>query len=604
MSVSDLVNRLKDPSLTWNIALSFGGKYIRKQAVSTSNPQILHICDDIICFPIRFSEYFYWHDGNGNLVSRIFPNHQEAWDHVNETNPNTSAPYNGATDIFIGYAGYWGYIDLTDGSTKARVYIGKRNYPELQILIFNTGTITIRVNDPPTGFGLSRYTTGTPGTGYVDLGQNQYVVYYKTTTPDIDATNKVFAQSPLGSSKRYSSELYIRYKGTLDLGFNLYTGIKSKTDMLLDMSLIPIINGAGIVRGSINTGGYRFSDPKFDVYADDPYATTWRGGYELLHVITGWAEDENGNVKFIIISAQPRKTNTKVEEQSNQYIGLLYDCGLDEWLNIRTVIPIINQYSYGSGGAVQCPFTKDTLYMDSPGAKVFDAVIVRVVTPTDTVEEYTTAPGGSAWTYVDAYALMNCYDVTNECRAVTALGIYTDDTGVSIPTDVRQAFGVARWYNEVVTEGIRVKPFQDRTLLAGKTYAVITRAKIFPRTATATDFLNWAKKKYPVKLTDTEWSELLSVLPLTKNLAGGKPVEGTYTLTAPTTATPGSTITVTGSTPRTNANVKVVLIDPDTYTVIASNTGTTDASGNYSVSLTIPSTATPGKTYKIYVVVG
>jgi hypothetical protein len=199
---------------------------------------------------------------------------------------------------------------------------------------------------------------------------------------------------------------------------------------------------------------------------------------------------------------------------------------------------------------------------------------------------------------------MNCYNLpVSVCIAVTTLGIYTDDTNVTIPNDVRQAFGANRC-NTTRYSGIQVKPFMDRSLASGKTYAVVTRIKRFPATATATDFLNWAKKKYPVKLTDTEWSGLLSVLPLTKDLAGGKPVEGTYTISAPSTAMPGSTITVTGSTPRTNANVKVVLIDPDTYTVIASNTGTTDSSGNYSVSLTIPSTATPGKTYKIYVVVG
>jgi len=192
VEIGKLAEKLSDQTLTWYTTRAFGG-WVRRQAITTSSPQLLHVCDEIICIPTRFSEYLYWSSGNGNLVNRIFPNHQEAWDHTKETSPNTSAPYDGSLGGVIGYSGYFFGVDLTDGSTKNRVYVTKRTYPELQILIFNKGSLTVRVNDPPSSFGLARYTTGTAGSGYVDIGQNQYVVYYKTTQPSIDTTNGVFA---------------------------------------------------------------------------------------------------------------------------------------------------------------------------------------------------------------------------------------------------------------------------------------------------------------------------------------------------------------------------------------------------------------------------
>jgi hypothetical protein len=142
----------------------------------------------------------------------------------------------------------------------------------------------------------------------------------------------------------------------------------------------------------------------------------------------------------------------------------------------------------------------------------------------------------------------------------------------------------------------------DRTLYAGKTYAVMTRYKIFPRTATGTDLLNWAKKKYPYNISASEWGSLLSVPPFAIALAGGQPPSGGITYSISGTPAPGQTITVSGKALRANATVWVVLVDPDTYTVIAKNSGTSDANGNFSVSLAIPTTASAGKTYRLYIV--
>jgi len=218
--------------------------------------------------------------------------------------------------------------------------------------------------------------------------------------------------------------------------------------------------------------------------------------------------------------------------------------------------------------------------------------------------QWTTKPA-TTWTYYDAYALANCFNSPESvCLATVPLGIYTDDTSVSMPSDPRTAFAVGGNANTITRWGLQVKPFMDRDLNAGKTYAVITRLKRFPTTMSGTDLKNWATKVKPKALSSSEWSALLSVLPLSKNLAGAVIVSGTYTVSAPTTATPNSNITVSGSSPRKGVNVYVALVDPDTYTVISSASGTTDSNGNYSITLNIPSSVSVGKTYRIYSVIG
>jgi hypothetical protein len=182
------------------------------------------------------------------------------------------------------------------------------------------------------------------------------------------------------------------------------------------------------------------------------------------------------------------------------------------------------------------------------------------------------------------------------------LGIYTDDTSVSIPSDMRTAFAAARSTSCTMTFGLQVKPFMDRTLNAGKTYAVLARMKIFPGTATGTDLLNWAKKKYPYAISSDEWNNLLNVPPFAIALAGGLPPSGNIPFNISGTPAPGQTITVSGTSKRANATVWVVLMDPDTYTVIAKASGTTDANGNFSINLSIPNTATVGKTYRLYII--
>jgi hypothetical protein len=590
MDLKTLVRRMSDPKVTWYVSKPFGG-WVRRQAVSTTNPQLLHVADEIIAIPTRFSEYFYWHDGQGNLVSRIFPNHSEAWDHVNETNPNTGSPYDGIFRGVIGYEGYFLLVDLTDGASKSRVYISKRTYPELQVLIFNKGALTIRVNDPPTTHGLSVFTTGARGTGYTDIGQNQYVVFYKSTVPSVDTTNGIFAKSPIGTSKMFANEL-IQYQS--DAGLNIYTGLKAPKDMLCDSGFGLGVTGGVGNRGGINVAGYR-GGWALQIYDSDPYCTqrTWAEDNITYVATAGWAEDDLGNVKFIALATLNYKHTTKKEQRGQVLNGVIYDADIDEFFAVRMIKPLADMYSYGQGGAVIHPFTAET-FIDP------DANVSRAISPTDSILEWT-SPSQSSWTYYDAYALMNVY--SSDARATCALGIYTDDTGVSIPSDARQAFAVGGVTTQIKRYGLQIKPFMDRTLYAGKTYAVVTRCKIFPTSATGTDLLNWAKKKYPYRISDAEWTSLLNVLPFSITLAGGIPKSGVIDFSVSGNLTPGGTITVNGKVMKANATVYVLLVDPDTYTVIAKNSGTSDANGNFSVSLTAPSNIAVGKKYKLYVLV-
>jgi len=598
--LSKLVASLKDPKLTWNVARSFGG-WVRREAVSTSNPQLLHVCDEILCLPMRFSEYISWHDGQGNVTGRVFPEHPEAWDHTNETNPTTSAPYDGQVFGAVGYSGYLLVVDLTDGTVKTRVHIVKRSYPELQVLIFNKGVVPIKVNDPPATHGLSRYTTGTAEDGYVIIVQDQYVVYFKTTIPGVDIDKGVFSVSPLGSSKRYNYEAYYTSMNYMTLGFRLYTGIKAPKDLLLAGDTGMDILGGALNRGGINASSYvKGMTPVLRVYTSDPYCSqrTYDSAFPSVYGSVGWAEDDAGAVKFISISNTAWKHNTKWEKQGEYYTVVLYDSDIDEFFTIRYATFETNVTSYGRGGATILPTTDEAMF--SPGT---DAVLSRCVQYDDTLLEFT-SPAPSTWTYYDCYSSMNCFDSPEPvCLATTALGIYTDDPNVSLPSDARNAFGTGGTTAKTVREGLQVKPFMDRTLYTGKVYAVVTRLKRFPRNVTANEYKAWATKKYPVVISADEWLELMSTPPFRSSFAGAEIPDGsTIEFTVEGTPAPGQTITVTGSCPQGRpGTVFAVLMDPDTYTAVAKSSAMTNSTGGFTVGVTIPSDAPNGKKYRLYI---
>jgi hypothetical protein len=596
-----LAGKILDPSIKWYVDRAFGG-YRRYGTISSSTPQTLHICDDMICIPVRFSEYTSWWDKTTNTLTRMF-NLQEAWDHTNESNPTTSAPYDGVIGGGIGYMGYFFGIDLTDGTNKVRVYVSVRYYPEPQVLVFNTGkptNISITVNDPPSALGLSKVsTTGTRGTGNTVISGGQYVVFAKSTIPQVDTTYGVFVTSPIGSSKSYTYEVYYRYlSGIGDLGFNLYTGIKSPQDIHLGVDSLPgKFFGGSRIRTPLNFSGYNAISGVIAVYDSDPYcsAGTFSEYYVNTSVYTGWGEDEGGNVKFIVLTTNNRKHSTKAEQRINFETFAIYDANIGDWFVTKLMSPFVDAYCYGKAGQVIHPITLDSLMMD------FDANPSMAIDSSNNVVTWT-SPAPSTWTYYDGHwALCNVLTGANIAISSAAVGIYTDDTTKTLPSDARNAFCVAGRTGEIKRRGLMILPFSDTSLYANKKYLVIVRTRIFPTNITTDQFKSWATKLLPKVLSSSDVSGFLNFLPLVVGKFG-KPISD-ITAIIPSTIQPGQSVTITGSAPNApNRTVYVAIVDPDTYSVITSGSGKTDSSGNFSVNVNIPSTVQQKK-YKAYVIV-
>jgi len=607
--------RLLDPSLKWYVypALDFR---IRVYGDVTATNQTLYLCDDALCFPMRFSGYLSWYDPSANNVgSRVFPNHPEAWDHANESNNTTTAPYNGAVVWIVGYRGYFVAVHLTDGTSKVQVNIIHR-YTDGAILIFNTGkdgatsvNITIRVNDPPSGLGYSVATNGTRGTGYTDIAPNQYVLFYKGTAPSVDTTNGVFATSPMGSSISLLHELYINSFTFTSLWLSafpsgvsinvpkMYLGIKAPSndvEVVSNGRFIKIfrnkfigIVGLSKIRSPINISTYMqlpFYPFMPYIYANDPYASagTHMETHAMFKVWSGWAEDDNGNVKFILFSGYAQKHTTKWEPIVGIYGVTIYDVDRDEEYTIGIAKPLKNVYNYGEVGLVPNYFMLNTY------AENIQASALKYINANDAWNTVTSNATTTYEWYDDIYGYCNVYSDRIVC--VEGIGIYTDDSSLAI-TNAKSAWGVARGHvftDKVGGIGIRVPSWGDKTLTSGKLYLVVTRQKEFPASTSDTDLQNWFKQITPKVLTSGELNSILSILPWSLYLFGEN--KDTVSITAPSSVNPNSMFSVTVSCPaRAGKSVWVAIVDAN-GNVVSSASGTLDSSGNATLSLTAPST--------------
>ena len=584
--IGDLAKRLSDPTVTWRVARSFGG-WVVKRPVTSTEPQVLSVCDEIVCVPVRFSEYFYWSDGQGNPAYRIFPNHRETWDHVNETNPSYAGTYEGLMYGIVGYSGYFIRVELTDGSDETAVHIVKRSYPELQVLVINRGTLAVRVSYPPAVHGLSALTNGTRGDGYADIGQNQYVVFYRSQPPEVDTTNGVFHVSPLGSVKTWDYEVYTRdIYWRAQLGFNLYLGIRAPRDMYVHTALRTDLDGGYSDLEEINESGLKmgFPTPFLALPESLQYYTTWETKSIPYQVSVGWAEDDTGSVRFAFVYSNTYRINLKHEERGSIDIFLLYDADLDEFFRVVSIKPVQD-------------FWVQDIYLWEICSMFLYGTVARVVMPDGTLYEYT-----SGYRILGTYNASACYgNYMNVCLSAAVLGVYTDDPDVTIPDDPSSVFGFTQEGGDICY--MWLNPFDNRTLKAGKTYAIVSRHKLFPTTVTGDEYKAWALRRKPYRVSDTEWRTLLGVLPLTVKLRGIR--SGTVSVyVEPPFAPPGGTVDVYGhAAGLPNKLVRVVLVDPDTYSVLASTVTATNDYGNYIAKLTLPTDLTPGKTYRIYVLV-
>jgi len=608
-----VLSRLADPSLKWYVYPAVDFRIRVYGDVTTSN-QTLYMCDDVLCFPVRFSGYMSWFDPSTNSVGgRVFDK-AEAWDHSNETSPNTSAPYNGGGVLVAGFRGYWHGMHLTDGTSKVQVNVVHR-YTDGAVLIFNTGkdgatsvNITVRVYDPPSAFGYSISTNGTRGSGYTDIGPGQYVLFYKGTAPSVDTANGIFATSPIGSSKSQPYELYVNSFSNRGINVpKMYLGIKAKSDMEVGSSgryirvyrnyyAWPGLAGSSSQRAPVNESNYirDHYGPWLAIYDSDPYASagTYAGGAVTWKYWTGWAEDDSGNVKFIVYSAYITKHSTKWEPRYRSYWALIYDVDRDEEYQIDIGKPLVDVYCYGEAGMVTNPHAGN-IGLDLVQASAFKYIDANdnLTTVTSQTTQY--------WEYFDnIYGYCNVYSDKIVC--VEGVGVYTTNSNLQI-SNPKSAFGAARCSyptDKVGAGGIRVPSWGDKTWPSGTLYLVVTRMKEFPATASDQDLVKWFKQVAPTVLSQNDVNSIIKVLPWSVWLFGQN--TDTVSITVPSNVSPGQTFSVSVSAPNRGGKSVWVLIVDGSGKVVSSASGTLDSSGNATVSITAPSTA---GTYRVVTIV-
>lgn len=616
--MNELVERLRDPTLRWYIWRHFG---TRVWGNVTGTNQTLSICDDMICLPTRFSEYFRWWDPSTNSPGNRMFDREEAWDHTKETNPTTTYPYDATYGVqgVIGYGGYLIGFHLTDGTNRFVIHL-VRKYR--QVLISNRGyyyrdstrydvNIPVKVYFPPSTLNLEYTTNGTVQADGVMIESGQYVLFYpQGETPySIDAINGIFATSPIGSNPTYPEELYLHY--TSPRGYVLlpkvYLGIPA-AGLPANWSLLSsiLIEGGSFNRGGINVSGITDLHPFADIYDSDPYCSqgTWAGDKDVFTVYVGYALDDANNVRFILASGLAYKHTTKKELRGEISKTYLYDVATKEIYMLGWFKPIVDMYCYGRAGAVWAPsLIGNSYYWTHYYQGLPDATKVVYVRPDDTIGTRTT-PATTTWEYTDAYGFCNVYSDKAMCYEIMAL--YTDDNITINPKNMgfcRNAITL-----QMMAKTDQIKPFMDRTLYAGKTYFAMARVWFDLGGQTDTYYADRIRKYTPKVITPSEWNNLMTSLPpYTLALVGGAPHPDirVLTYTMPSTAIPGQTVTITGKVANEEgvgepfASVYVLVVDPDTGAVVKQGEGVTGADGTFSIDIQAPTTP---KTYRVYIV--
>ncbi|MEM1913993.1 MAG: carboxypeptidase-like regulatory domain-containing protein [Thermofilaceae archaeon] len=616
--MNELVEKLRDPALRWYIWRHFG---TRVWDDVTGTNQTLSICDDLICLPTRFSEYFRWWDPSTNSPGNRMFDKEEAWDHTKETNPTTTYPYDASTGIqgVIGYGGYLIGLYLTNGTDRFVIHL-VRKYR--QVLISNRGyyymgivrrsvNIPVKVYFPPTSLNLAYTTNGTVQADGVVIESGQYVLFYpQGETPyDIDIANGLFATSPIGSNPMYSEEIYLHYRSPRGhiLLPKVYLGIPA-AGLPANWSLFSniLIEGGSQDRGGINVSGIIDIHPFVDVYDDDPYCwqRTWAGDKLAFTVYVGYALDDANNARFILASGLAYKHTTKKELKGIISKTYLYDASSKEMYIIGVIRPLIDMYSYGRVGSVWTPsLVINSYYWTHYHQGLPDATKVVYVKPDDTVDTKTT-PATTTWEYTDAYGFCNVWNDKAMCYEIMAL--YTDDYITIDPKDVGFCRNSIALPMMVKTD--QIKPYMGRVLNAGKTYFAMARVWFDLGGQTDTYYADRIKKYTPKVLTPSEWNNLMtSIPPYTLTLVGGAPHPDirVLTYTVPSRVTPGQTITITGKVAdeqgvgEPSASVYVFVVDPDTGEIVRQGEAVTGADGTFSIDIQAPTTP---KTYRVYIV--
>lgn len=611
--MSEVIKKLADPTLRWYVSKLFGTRVYGDVTVSN---QTLYICDELICIPARFSEYLKWWDPVNNAPGNRMFDKNEAWDHVNESNPSTAYPLNGKGIILPVFNGYFIAIDLTDGTNRVVVHIVRK---KRQILVVNMGyyvsggtkytiNIPVKVYFPPTALNYVYVTNGTIESDGVVISSGQYVLFYPydQNPEEVDTTNGLFKYSPAGSNPSLQYELEypatplysLRSTRTIDLP-KIYTGIRIRSDTKQLKILIQSEFGYGL-RSPINVSGIiNYSYDGFKLYDSDPYASagTWAEDTLPFAIYVGWAEDQNGNAVFYLFSSVIYKHTTKKTIRGKILSTFIYDMINNEQYVLALANPIANMYSYGRGGAVTHPFV-----FDVPGMVMDNCVKAIWVKPDDTYG-VKTADATACWEWNDGYGYCNVYNDRAICFEY--LAFYTDDTNISITDPKNMGMNRCNIWPDKRSFMDQMKPYMDRTLYAGKNYFVLARVWVEPLDLSDEEYANRIKKYAPKVLTSNEWSNLVTnIPPYSLRIFGIPETARVIYYTYSKTVTPGSNIILSGSVTglggevHANKKIKILIIDQQNNIVTQTSTYT-DGEGNFSINLTAPQTT---GNYKVVII--
>ncbi|MFN3805332.1 MAG: carboxypeptidase-like regulatory domain-containing protein [Pyrobaculum sp.] len=568
--------------LRWYVSRLFGTRVFGSMSAAS---QTLMVCDDVLCFPVRFSESFrWWNPSIGNIGNRMF-DINEAWDHERETEPSLGYPYDGSVIIIPGRHGYFIAVDLTDGRDRTVVHIARSGN---NILIVNMGykiakerytsNVQIKVYFPPESLGFRHETNGAAAQDGVILPAGKYVQFYRGSLKPVNIERGLFRESPIGSIKVFANELVVsafRY-GTIDIP-SFYTGIKTNAHTE-NMYRPAAAFGGSSGWNNVNVSGVYGCVPAVRIADLDPYvnAGNW-ANFPCFTMYTGWAE-EGESVKFVLFSTIAYKHNSRHEIVADVSATLLYDLAEREMYLLGAIKPLTNTYSKRSEAVGVFP------RLDYPGRIEFREVPAGyiVVKSNDTYERL----GNDSYER-SGYGFCAQYSTGYICHQYLAL--YTNDVNISITNPKDMYIGIVKDRN--IYCGVRY--YGDRTLVAGKTYFVAARVWHEPLGLPDDEYAARVRKYTPKVLSTAEWSRRYMTLPPYVLDVGGVPKTAqVLSYSYSRSIRYGDYVTISGSvrghdgTPHANKTVDVLLLKEGA--IKAEATAKTDADGNFTVTLKPP----------------
>jgi len=568
----------------------------KAEAVVTDGTYNTYVCDNILCFPIRYDGFLKWRDpSSGAPGSRVF-SLDEAWDHVNQYAPyNSTGVYGGGVVWVFGAGGYLVGVHLTDYNQLNPVYIARR-YDVDAILITNKGSLTVRVYDPPSDYGYSRTTSGTEGSGYVDLGANEFVMYYKNS---IGQNAPLFSTAPIGYSPAYSDDCQVRYFNVDGIDIpSLYLGVRCNGQIGGDSGrtwgVYTNTNSgiAGIVRmyrqTNVNTSGYfGFYEPMVDIadYDEKGVNSMYSYGYVPLFVYMGWVEDSSGNVIAAVAGGRMIKHSTLWSPRAYVRWAVWYDFEKGEEYRQYFISPT-------SSDGVQL---QDQPYIHIHGGEKEQAYKFWYIDPNDNLIS-TTSQAQQILESVDAYGFCNGYSTYENgiiCAQIT--GIMYGDNNFNVNPKQGKVWR-SSWANDKVGGlSMSIPGWSGKTMQQGLVYGVFVRLKRFDPYTSDDDIKKWFTSFKPVSFAGFD----KVYVPPYAYVAGMR--AGYVKVSSPTSVLRGSSFTVTVEDPSSGGKPFYVFVVDEGGNVVSVEEGTLDSSGIGQVNISIPNV---GRYRVVAVVVG